>query len=314
MSTNDFIIENGVLIKYTGSKENVVIPDGVTNIGQRAFYNCKVVVNLTISKSVTKIDDEAFSYCSNLKNIDFGEVQEIGFSAFKECVELVNISFPDCLRKINNLAFARCIKLENIELPSSLELFVCSPFYYCHNLKCVVFKGQKCKVHKGSFVGCSSLETVVLPPKSVLDIGAFDDVCFDKNGLANALPQLWNNLPDDDLCYYLSIYTECFGYEALAKILLTRLKHRRKIYTYFEKFITKQNGGTLARFVLENLPLKADKSTCIRVAYILVLFAEKVVPRRLIEIYEWLQTHNEKALQIIKEKAILLEIIGVENL
>lgn len=41
-NTSDFVIENGVLTKYNGSNENVVIPDGVTEIGSRAFARIMV--------------------------------------------------------------------------------------------------------------------------------------------------------------------------------------------------------------------------------------------------------------------------------
>ena len=38
---NDFVIEDGVLIKYKGDSSDVVIPDSVTYIGEDAFWNCE---------------------------------------------------------------------------------------------------------------------------------------------------------------------------------------------------------------------------------------------------------------------------------
>ena len=46
---SDFVIEKGVLIKYKGAEDEVVIPDGVTDIGEEAFSKC---ANLTICASV----------------------------------------------------------------------------------------------------------------------------------------------------------------------------------------------------------------------------------------------------------------------
>ena len=41
-NSNDFIIENGVLIKFVGLGGDVVIPDGVTDIDRFAFAWNKV--------------------------------------------------------------------------------------------------------------------------------------------------------------------------------------------------------------------------------------------------------------------------------
>ncbi len=316
MKNKDFIIENGVLIKYIGAGEEIIVPDEVTSIGNRAFYNCKSLIIVTLPESVIAIEDEAFLYCDKLKSINFDGVQEIGFCAFKDCSKLTQIQFSNNLRKISNWAFAGCSMLERVEIPDSLELFIGTPFSNCVNLKSVVFKGQKCKFLKSTFYGCSSLETLIMPPKSMLDDCAFDGNCLVPDKLTNTLPQLWRHLSDNDLYYNLRQYNECFGYDALSEILIMRLKRRHKLYGYFERFITKQNGGKLARLVLEKVPLKADKSTCLRVAYLLVLFADKVVSNRLVEIYEWIisQKNNEKALQIIKEAPELVKILGIETL
>ena len=62
-NAKDFVIENGVLTRYVGPGGDVVIPDGVTSIGGRAFHNCKSLTSVTFSASVTSIGNEAFSGC-----------------------------------------------------------------------------------------------------------------------------------------------------------------------------------------------------------------------------------------------------------
>ena len=52
-SNNDFEVENGVLVKYTGAGGDVVIPDRVTGIGDRAFSQCKSLTSVTIPDGVT---------------------------------------------------------------------------------------------------------------------------------------------------------------------------------------------------------------------------------------------------------------------
>lgn len=61
-----FKIENGVLKKYikeTGVTE-VVIPHGVTEIGDSAFWLCKSLTSITLPEGVTEIGSSAFSGCT----------------------------------------------------------------------------------------------------------------------------------------------------------------------------------------------------------------------------------------------------------
>ena len=63
----DFIIRKGVLVKYTGHDHNVVIPEGVTEIGAFAFSRCEPLESVLIPGSVTVIGEDAFQGCKSLK-------------------------------------------------------------------------------------------------------------------------------------------------------------------------------------------------------------------------------------------------------
>lgn len=52
---NEFTIQLGRLVAYRGKSENVVIPDGVTTIGRRAFYFNKTIRSVTIPAGVTTV-------------------------------------------------------------------------------------------------------------------------------------------------------------------------------------------------------------------------------------------------------------------
>lgn len=66
-NASDFIIENGVLTKYVGPGGEVVIPDGVTSIGDSAFSYCIALTSVTIPEGVTSIGGWAFFQCARLK-------------------------------------------------------------------------------------------------------------------------------------------------------------------------------------------------------------------------------------------------------
>ena len=87
-----FEIENGVLIRYTGNKTTVSVPDGVVEIGSKAFQYSYYVKNIILPDSVIKIADHAFFKCSALENVNIPTgVTGIGNSAFEECLNLKEI-------------------------------------------------------------------------------------------------------------------------------------------------------------------------------------------------------------------------------
>ena len=68
--SNDFVIENGVLKEYKGTDADVVIPEGVTKIGDSAFYACQSIESIVVPKGVTRIGEYAFFGCQNLSKVE----------------------------------------------------------------------------------------------------------------------------------------------------------------------------------------------------------------------------------------------------
>lgn len=71
-----FIIKDNVLIKYVGTDKKVFIPNNVTKIQEKAFWNTQIE-ELHIPISVTFIDYFAFKKCVGLKNVYYdGSVEQ----------------------------------------------------------------------------------------------------------------------------------------------------------------------------------------------------------------------------------------------
>jgi len=100
-------------------KTSVVIPDNVTSIGDRAFYDKRWLIGVIIPNSVTSIGDEAFSDCYYLENITIpASVTVIGSRAFCYCEGLTSVTVINEKININitdDAFFGCCINIKNIK-------------------------------------------------------------------------------------------------------------------------------------------------------------------------------------------------------
>ena len=107
---------------------HIVIPDGVQEIGRRAFANSKVE-SITFPDSLRKIGYEAFVHCIKLNQIDFGRgIKEIGKTAFEWCSALTVLKLPQQIKKICEYAFKNCINLKKVILNDGLKMIDCGAF------------------------------------------------------------------------------------------------------------------------------------------------------------------------------------------
>ena len=93
-NARDFIIENGILVQYVGDYEEVIVPEGVSQIGEKAFSGREDIVDVILPNSISGIGNWAFSGCVNLSGINMPEsLTSIGDKAFWGC-ESLEISIP----------------------------------------------------------------------------------------------------------------------------------------------------------------------------------------------------------------------------
>ncbi len=118
---SEFTITNGVLTAYNGAGGEVVIPEGVSKIGDNAFKDCESLTSIQIPDGVEVIADGAFS-SSSLAGIQLPDsITRIGKEAFAFCKELKEIVLPPNITHIGYGAFRQCAELENIKLPEGVQ-------------------------------------------------------------------------------------------------------------------------------------------------------------------------------------------------
>lgn len=150
----DFVIDdNGVLTRYQGTATHVVIPEGVTAIGNSAFYDRRDrIVSVTIPDSVIHMNEYAFSGCSKLEQVKIGNgVTEIGTYAFRGCTSLEEIVIPDNVKTIGDNAFYECSNLAHVELGNGVTTIGEDAFRECGSLTEIVIPEQVTKIGRQSF-------------------------------------------------------------------------------------------------------------------------------------------------------------------
>lgn len=109
---------------YTGSGGDVVIPNGVTTIGNGIFQYNTSITSVVIPDSVTTIGDNAFDQCESLKTVRFGtnsQLTTIGVSAFSFCPNIESISISDSVTSIGKNAFYYCNSLSTVYYGGTAE-------------------------------------------------------------------------------------------------------------------------------------------------------------------------------------------------
>ena len=109
----------------------VTIPNTVTKIGSSAFSGCTSLIDVSIPKTVTTIGDYSFQNCTSLESVVIeanskkGFETVIGQSAFNGCKSLTSITIPGNVTSIGYYAFSNCKSLEELTIPEGVKNLGC---------------------------------------------------------------------------------------------------------------------------------------------------------------------------------------------
>ena len=157
------------LIAYPeGKGSSYSIPNGVTSIGDGAFYFQDELSSVTIPNSVTSIGDDAFYSCSGLTSVTIpGSVTSIGGSAFSDCSGLTSVTIPGSVTSIGSRAFYNCSGLTSVTIPGSVTSIGYCAFFNCSGLKSVTIPGSVTSIGVSAFSNCNGLKSINVDPKNV---------------------------------------------------------------------------------------------------------------------------------------------------
>ncbi len=117
---------------YAEHIKSLKIGDGVTSIGENAFYECYLLTGeVIIPDSVKRISKNAFYCCASLEGVIFGDsVVSIGENAFRDCFDLASVTISDSVTTIGSMAFYDCSSLKTVTIPETVTSIGESAFAY----------------------------------------------------------------------------------------------------------------------------------------------------------------------------------------
>lgn len=179
--------DSGVIIlDYDGKKTaigvispnpNLVIPEGVEEIAENAFYNYGEIVSITFPSTLKKMSYSSFMYCTNVERIEIPSIEQwvkvevVEFAGqtptyvfFKEGNFYVNgelivdCVIPEGVTEINASVFGCCESIKTVSFSDTVEIV--DGFYYCQNLESITLSANVKKINDYAFSYSNNLKTI----------------------------------------------------------------------------------------------------------------------------------------------------------
>lgn len=167
---NDFILENGTLTNYHGPGGDVVLPEGITEVGREAFFHCDGLTGVSVPAGVTKISHLAFANCVSLAEIRLpAGLKALESHAFFRCLALAGLDIPDTVAQMGISVFSHCTGLKSVRLPASISQVSAFAFFGCSRLIQVEIPEGVSQIRERAFAHCVSLARASIP-KTVTSI------------------------------------------------------------------------------------------------------------------------------------------------
>ena len=175
---NSVVIEDGVTsigdYAFYGmvNLKTIQMPEGVKSIGAYAFKNCTGLDDVNLPTTLTKLGESAFYGCSSLTSIAFPEgMYTIWAYTFKNCTSLTEVTFPSTLIKIDEAAFYGCKSIKALNIPDNVSIIGIYCFKNCSSLGEVRLPEKLTQIREAAFYGTAIKELTV--PEGVTIVGKY---------------------------------------------------------------------------------------------------------------------------------------------
>lgn len=146
----------------TGGIDIIIIGEGVEYIGRCAFYGFRSVRTVTIG-GASVIGDKAFFECPTLEKITvLSDLKTVGERAFSSCTSLREVILPDTLKTIGAYAFYKCNSLVKVNTGSALEEIGSFAFFGDSSLKDIYLPASLKTIGDQAFRGCDAILSLTL--------------------------------------------------------------------------------------------------------------------------------------------------------
>ncbi|MGH7993148.1 MAG: leucine-rich repeat domain-containing protein [Limisphaerales bacterium] len=163
---------------------SITIPDTVTRIGYRSFWECTTLTNVAMGNGVISMGDEEFEDCNGLTSVSLStNLANIGAWAFYPCGGLTTITIPNSVTNIGDDAFYSCSGLTNVVMGTNVTSIGLGAFGLCSGLTNVTLPNSLVTLGGGAFQSCSGLIRITIP-NNVTSIG--QDAFMGCSGLIGA--------------------------------------------------------------------------------------------------------------------------------
>lgn len=161
-------IGNNAFYEYE-TVEQIVLPEGLTRIGEHAFAFAGIT-SVDLPESLKRIEDNAFMYCDDLVDMELPEgIEYLGRQAFGGCKNWENGDIPSGVKEFGAAVFQSCAKLESVIIPEGITSVPSNMFFGCQELRNVQIPNSVTLIEEMAFQGCYSLQNLVIP-NSVTEI------------------------------------------------------------------------------------------------------------------------------------------------